>query len=1087
MHHGPFIAVAAALLLCTHASLVHAGQTNTAEIHGIVRDPLGGLLPGAAVVAIHVASRMRVERISDANGRFFLPALPVGAYEITVTLDGFKAVTRSDVVLQVGQRLDLPITLPIGNRSESVTVTGLTPLLQTTGAEISDVIDNRQVAQLPLNGRQFLQLAQLSDGVVVPPGGTRGAALEQAGALPAVLGQRSGHNIYLLDGVKVTDEFFNNLVVNPSVDAIQEFKIQKTLYPAEFGGKASALINVVTKSGSNAFRGSAVEFGRSDTFDARNYFADPSGPVPPLRQHQFGGTLGGPVRRDRTFFFANYEGQRVHRSSTQTFSVPTVAMRAGNFAGLPSLCDPLTRTASGCSSFAGNQIPTDRLDPIAVALLQRVPGPTGSGAVQNLLAVEAGENPMDQVTARVDHRLSMNDVLFARVTEFHVSDEQPFGTSSLNETLIPGFGRVVTTRSRSVALSHTHTFGMSLLNEFRFGWLQASGGQQSPNRGAAFADATGLQGVTSNALDRGYTQVTFGGLFSAVGDPAAFVSRDDSSIELYDNFLIDRGAHRVKVGTYVFRLSFNPVNPNAARGAFSFDGQWSGNAFADFLLGYPSAAQVGIGRADEHGRTTWFHAYGQDEWRARPNLSIDYGLRYEINGQMEEAENRLSAIDLAVPGGRFVIASDEHGNIAPAARGLLDQLPIPYVRSSDAGWTPALLRPSYARFAPRVGMAWSLGRNAQTVVNAGFGVFVNQWAYSIQQSLAQTLPFFFAKTVNADADALQPTFTTATMLLAPANGTAGGSTMNHDYGTEYAKNVTVGAQRQLTPTTTIDVSYLGSWVVGADSSTVLNVPAPGPGPIGARRPVPQLSNVTTIRWDGYSIFHALTLKAERRLAKGLGFSVNYTLSKAIDDASDPGPTTHETNLPQDVRNMSAERAPASFDHRHRFVGNATYALPNMTRTGSGFVAALGGGWRVTGIVTLQTGAPFTVNLGVDRANIGSGPAQRPDAVCDPTVAAPHTAAQWFDTRCFALPALFTFGSAGRNTVLAPGYADVDLAIGKDVALTSAVRLELRWEIFNLFNRVNFDMPNRIFGTANFGRIFSAGPARQMQFGAKVIF
>lgn len=521
---------------------------------------------------------------------------------------------------QLRQRLDLPFPLPLGSRTESVTVTGVTPLLQTANAELGDVIDNRQVVQLPLNGRQFLQLAQLSDGVVVPPGGTRGAALEQAGALPAVLGQRSGHNIYLLDGVKVTDEFFNNLVVSPSIDAIQEFKIQKTMYPAEFGGKASALINVATKSGSNEYRGGALEFFRSDRFDAHNYFDDPTKRVPPLRQHQFGAHIGGPLRQDRSFFFASYEGQRIHRSLTQTFSVPPASVRIGNFAGLAALCDPLTRTAAGCAPFADNQIPAGRIDPVARALLRHVPEPTGDGLVQNLLAIGTEENPMDQVTLRVDHRLSGNDTLFGRFTAFGVRDTQPFGTSSLNETLIPGFGRTVTTRSRNVALSYTHTFSTSILNEMRFGWLTAGGGQMSPNQGANFATAAGL----------------------------------------------------------------------------------------------------------------------------------------------------------------------------------------------------------------------------------------------------------------------------------------------------------------------------------------------------------------------------------------------------------------------------------------------------LTRN-----------WRVSGIVTIQSGAPFTVNLGTDRANIGAGPAQRPDTICDPNAGAPRTPEHWFNTACFVLPAPFTFGNSGRNTVLAPGYADVDVAVSKDVPLSNTARLELRWEIFNALNRANFDVPNRTAFTPNF--------------------
>jgi len=328
--------------------------------------------------------------------------------------------------------------------------------------------------------------------------------------------------------------------------------------------------------------------------------------------------------------------------------------------------------------------------------------------------------------------------------------------------------------------------------------------------------------------------------------------------------------------------------------------------------------------------------------------------------------------------------------------------------------------------------------------------------------------------VNVPADAIQPTVSTATILLAPANGTAGGNTMNHDYRTEYAKNVSVSIQRQVTQATVVEASYLRSSIVGADSSTVLNVPEPGPGPIAARRPIPSLSGITTIRWDGYSIYDGLTLKATERLSGGMALSANYTLSKSIDDASDPGATTYETNLPQDVRNLAAERARSSFDHRHRFVGNFTWALPR-------------GNWDVSGIVTLQSGAPFTVILGTDRANIGTGPAQRPDVSGDPNAIDHRTATLWFDTSVFSLPAAYTFGNARRNIVCAPGYAGVDLALNKRIQLGNDTRLALRWEIFNLLNRANFDVPNRVAFTPNFGRIFSAQPARQMQFGATVSF
>src|SRR5258706_6424960 len=320
-----------------------AAQTDTGEISGVVRDTQGGVLPGAIIVAAHLDSGTRIERVTDGQGRYFLASLRTGTYTISAELAGFRRTIRSSVTLQLGQSLGVDFVLEAGGVTEDVVVTGDQPLLRTN-AELSDVIENRQVVQVPLNGRNFLALAQLSDGVVLPPGGTRGDALQQAGPLPNVGGQRSGHNIYLLDGFKVTDELFNNLVINPSVDSIEEFKIQKSQYPAEVVGKASALINVAARTGTNQVRSDGFDFGRHDRFDTRNYFASKDQPAPPLRQNQFGGTVGGPIVRNSTFFFASYEGQRVRRSMTRTLSVPSAAARAGDFSAFPAICDP-TATA----------------------------------------------------------------------------------------------------------------------------------------------------------------------------------------------------------------------------------------------------------------------------------------------------------------------------------------------------------------------------------------------------------------------------------------------------------------------------------------------------------------------------------------------------------------------------------------------------------------------------------------------------------------------------------------------------------------------------------------------------------------------
>lgn len=1102
------------LLLCLVILFLGASgvvaQTNTGQIEGVVRDQAGAVIPGASVTATHVASNLKVDRVTDGSGAFLFPSLAVGEYTLAVSSNGFKQLTKTGIELRIGQVISLEIGLEAGDISviETVTVMGNEQLLQTTTAEVSEVVDRQRVSELPLNGRQFIQLALLSEGVVKPPGGTRGGALQQAGDLVNVAGQRSGHNIYLLDGVKVTDEYFNNLVISPSVDSIQEFKIQKTSYAAEFGGKASALVNVATKSGAKDFHGNIFEFLRNEKFDAKNFFDDPAKPIPPFKQNQFGGTLGGPIvvpgifeRRDRLFFFGSYEGQRIRQSRTQTFSVPTAAMRTGDLSAFSDqIFDPLTTDASGNRQpLSNNRIPVGRLNPVALALLARLPLPNQPGISRNLISTAVESTDTDQFSLRLDGQLTPKDTLFWRISTFDADAFQPFGTSKLNESLLPGFGRGLTTKANNIAFSHTHFFNTDLLNEFRFGYLRVSGGQASENAGVDFASSAGLLGATQNAEDKGYPQVSLGGLFSTFGDPTSFVTRRDTSIEFYDNVYVNRGAHKVKFGVYWFRLNFNPVNPDTARGNFTFNGQFTGarpgqrgNAFADFLLGYPGGAQVGIGRGDENGRTNWFHSYIQDDWSPTRRLTINIGLRSEVNQPIRDINNRLAAIDLSVPGGRFVIASDSGGNISPTAAALLPFIPIPFVTSAEAGWDRSLLRDSSPRLAPRFGIAWRLPGKRESVFRGGYGIYLNQWAYSVQQALARNLPFFLLKNISVASDAAAPTFSTQNILTSNAIGTVGGNNMDYDFRVEYAATVSLSLQHMLTPTTAVEVSYVGSNVQGADSSTVRNVPLPGSGPIAPRRPVPALSSFNSIRWDGYSSYHAVTFRVERRLSEGFSVNANYTLSKSVDDASDPGGTTNEANLPQDVRDRGAERALSSFDHKHRFVASGSYELPfgkgERFLNRPGLLTTLAGGWKLTGIATLQSGAPFTVNDQTDRANIGQGPAQRPNCLRDPNLpSGERTPDRWLDTTAFAPAAFGTFGNCGRNIVIGPGLVNFDVAAVKLFSFGEAKSVEFRAEGFNVFNTPNFDTPNRFAFTQNFGKIFSAGPSRQIQFGLKLAF
>jgi hypothetical protein len=1075
-------------------------QMNAGQIAGGIKDQLGGALPGASILAEHIQTGQEFKSVSNDVGEFLLAPLPVGTYSVKVQALNFKPVVRS-VEVHAGENLRYDFTLQVGDASDVVLVSDSSDL-QLRSGEINDVIQNRQVVALPLESRQFLDLAMLSGGVVRPPGGTRGDAMQQAGNLVNVLGQRSGHNLYLIDGSTATDEHFNNLVVAPSVDSIEEFNIEKTSYAPEFGGKSGAVINVITKSGTNQYHGSLLEFVRNDIFDAKNFFDSPTAPIPPFRQNQFGGSLGGPIRKNRTFLFVNYEGLRMRKSLTHTFSVPTSAMRTGNFAGLPTIYDPLTSAAGGQRQpFPNNQIPL--VDTVAAALLAKIPLPNLPGIAQNLLAIGDQSINTNDYSVRLDHQFTAKDNAYLRASIFDAREFDPFGSSVLQETLLPGFGRTLSTHSLNGVAGWTHIFSPNLLNEARFGGLSVSGGQGSPNAGANFAGQTGLQGVTTSPADMGYPQVSFGGQFTTMGDPALFTTRNNHDLEFADNVTLHHGRHTLKFGAYLMGYNLQPVNPNGARGIFSFTPRWTssapglanGNAFADFLLGDPTTAQVGLGRAIMDAHTIWAHFYLQDSWQLTQHLKVDIGLRYEHNSNLTDSGNQMAAIDNSVPGGRFVIASDAAGNIAPNAAALLPLMPLPYVTSAAAGWNNSLLATRPWRLAPRAGIAWNLPGDGKTVLRAGAGIYPNQAAYSIITSLAQNMPFFVTKTVSSSATATAPSFSTVDALTANRLGTVGGSNVNHNFKIEYNEVWNLNLEREVGASTLISAGYIGSRTVHADSATVANVPLPGPGVISARRPIPQLSQFNTIRWDGWATYHALVLAARRRFTSiqggNLMFDVNWTWSHSIDDASDPGATLNETNLPQNVYDMAAEKASSSFDHRQRFVVSFVYQppTPNALRTGSlaTLERALLGHWQAGGNFTAQSGAPFTVNISSDQANIGSGPAQRPNVFGDPN-ASPKTPNEWFNTSVFSLPAVYSFGNAPRNAVIGPGLQQFDVSLQKELAfIREFARLQFRAEAFNLLNRPNFNIPNRNAFTANFGTISGAQDSRQLQFALKLIF
>ena len=1038
-------------------------QMNTGEIDGVVRDPSGGVIADATVAAVENSTQLKYTTKTNTSGEFLLAQLPVGVYSLTVNAQGFKQIVQANIALHAGERIRQAFPLELGEQSQTVTVSAEQGLLQVESAAIQDTIEQQQVINLPLKGRQFIDLVGLTPGITHAPSGTRGAALQQTGQTFGILGQRGGHNLYLVDGVTVTDEFFNNLVLNPSVDDIQEFNVDQTSYNAEFGGKSGGVINVITKSGTNRFHGSVFEFVRNDLFNARNFFTAPTAPVPPYKQNEFGGSFGGPIQRDKTFFFLNYEGQRTHVTQTQLITIPTA-----------------------------QQVNVPNIDPVAAALLARLTQFFPLGTSNTVPAAALSTSSVNQYNARIDQTFSNNDNVFVRASIFDANQFNPFGLGAINEALLPGFGYNLRTHTDNLSSGWTHVFNTSWINELRFGWLSVSGGQGSPNAGTNFAAATGLQGVTTNPLDMGYPSVSISG-FTTMGEPTQYVSRVDNNYEVYDNVIWHHGTHTVKFGAYFFHLDFDPVNANNARGTFSF------GSLANFLAGDPTQAQVGVqGRGKLLGRTNWVHTYIEDSWQILPSLKLDIGLRYEYNQNVTDVNNNMAVVNTLVPNGEFVIASDSQGQISPAASALLPFIPIAHVTSAQAGWDRSLLQARPLRLAPRIGIAWTLP-DQKTVIRSGFGIYTNQAAYSIIQNAALNLPFYFAKTVSnsATCNTVIKTACSTENILTTTAGSISANSLNHNFKIEYNNVWNLSVERKLSSSTTFEAQYIGSYTVHADNLTLQNLfpdTALDPNSLLHVRPIPSMSGFQSVTWDGWEKYHALTLNFTQRIWHGLVLDSNYTWSKALDNASNPGANNAGSNLPQDPANQAAEKGLSDFDHRHRFVTSFLYELPFL-KNSSAWVGTAFGGWQAGGIFTLESGSPFTVNLTSDNAHNGepvatrSNISERPDLVCNPN-SGPKTPEQWFNTSCFALPTASTYGDAGRDIVFGPGLNDFDATFQKNFAIRESMQLQFRADMFDFFNHPNFNQPNRFFlpaGAKPFGQITSAQDPRVTQFSLRLAF
>ncbi len=1086
----------AKFLLLALMAFTAFGQTTTGTFLGFVSDSSGAAVSGARVKATNEATGLTRTSTTNATGEYVIALLPVGRYTLTIEANGFKKRQVNNLTLEIDQKAKLDAQLEIGQVSETVVINeNATTLARTETAEAGEVIENKRIVELPLNGRIFLQLAQLTPGVTE---NSRGGFGQQLGAVTGpritVMGARESDNYFTLDGVGLTDRFYNTLSIPVSVDAIQEFKVQSNLYSAEAGTLGGAQINIAIKSGTNNWHGSAFEFMRNDNLDARNFFDRTR---PEFRQNQFGGTLGGPIIKNKAFLFGNYEGTRLAKSLTRTFTVPGNALRGGDFGATlirdPALGLPCT-TADQRGCFANNRIPSNRIHPTATGLLEFLPVANLPGTANNFIGSPQEINNNDQFTIKTDFRLSERDSGFVRYTFFDVGAYQPYGfvqfaTSPLS---LPGFGVFNEQRSQNAAISETHVFSATLVGEFKFGFNRTAGGQRQENSDVDFNSRFNIQGTSRDAIERGIPRIIVAP-FNTFGDLTTPLTRRDNDYQFNYNFSWFRGSHNFKFGGMYKRLQFNPLVSSSKRGQFTYTGTYTNNAFADLLLGLPFNARGGIGSSQVYLRGNEWHGYAQDDWKATRRLTLNMGLRYEYGSPFVEKFNRWSTLDIE---NRRVVIASEGGQTFPQALwipGIAAQLaPLPIVTSEEAGLDRSLARKDLNNFAPRVGFALDVTGKQKTIVRGGYGVFFNRASFNAMTLQSLAAPFF--KAVNANNSATAPAPIT-TILNNPLLGTPGWASFDINFRTPYYQQWNLSVQQVLRPDFLIEAQYLGSKGTKLFTNVFYNVPDPSPTTtpsIAARSRFPNLGNNSLQGSAGKSNYHALVLRAEKRLSRGLTAFGSYTFAKSI-DVDSSGNSVASSNLDQS-NNKNLERAVSSFDARHRLIVSFTYDLP--IKFENKVLNRVLGNWQLGGIINEQAGPPFTVNITSDRANNGLLN-QRPNLVGNPNLPkAQRTVEKWFNTDAFAVQALGTLGTAGRNILAGPGTNIVDFSLLKNLPFTERHRLQFRAEFFNAFNHANFDIPERFCaGTvaganctaAQFGRIGAARDPRILQFGLKYLF
>jgi hypothetical protein len=981
---------------------------------------------------------------------------------LSISVTGHKKYIQK-LQLEVNQEFRVDVRLQLGALTEEVVVVApRTPLSQDSPA-LGTVIENRQISGFPLDGRNFLELSLLAPGTAPAAPGSAGSV--RGDFAFNVNGAREDGNNFLLDGVYNVDPKLNTPGVRPPVDAIREFEILTSTYDAAFGRNPGAQVNVVLQSGTNLFHGTAYEFFRNRTLDARNFFSPHGEGDPEYQRNQFGFSLGGPIIKNRTFMFGDYEGTRVREGITRVTNVPTIAERNGDFSQslFARPINPFTQ-----QPFPGGVIPDFFINPIGRAVAALYPEPNRSTPFQNFVSSPELQDRNDHFDIRVDHALGNSSRLAGRYSFGDRSLFEPFSGPTFS--VVPGFGTDIPRRSQNAMFSETHIFSPTLVNEARIAYSRVGLSAVHENQGTSLNQQVGLPELSSNPRDFGLSFITISG-FSPLGDE--FNNPQQSVTNVYqflDNATYASGKHLVKFGFDFRATQQNAFRDVQSRGFLQFNDRVpiTGNALADLLIGLP--ALTGGAKLDNHQhlRTESYNFYFHDNYRVSPNLTLSAGLRYEYNSPSVDVDDRANLYDPAT------------GSLVPVG---------------TAGVPRSGYEADKNNFAPRIGFAWTPSAMQDTVIRAGYGIYYDQSALASSEGLYFNSPYFdfnlffslpgFPVTVNNP-------FPNPFPFPLPDSALA----FQRDLRTPYMQHWNLSIQHQLGKNRMVEVAYVGSR--GTKLLTARDINQPRPSPVSPNlRPNPFFDDINLIESRANSNYNSLQVTAQQRLDSGLSLLAAYTWSKSIDDASNFFTSAGDPNFPQDSLNTRAERGRSNWDVRHRFTVGYTYDLPfgrgGKWLSDEGWVTSVLSGWQTMGIVTLQTGRPFTVALHPDidnsntgRSTLGFGANDRPNVLRNPALS-DRSPERWFDQTAFAFPPFGSFGNAGRNIIDGPGFQNVNASLLKNTKLTERLNLQLRAEFFNLFNHPNFNLPDNFLGSPTFGQILSAQSPRHIQFGVKLLF